>query len=1015
MPELDLTLLGPPAVRVNGRQRTKELPQKPLALLCFLARQPGPQSRSRVAGLLWPEVDEDAARANLRVALSRLRKTLGDCFDAGRQIVGLDPAWVIRDDVAPFLDAAEHGRWAEAAAGYGGPFLEGLELLDAAPFTEWLIVERERIHQLAVRALDHTLQQALTDGAWEQGMAIAQRLLGLDPWRESAHRGLMHSLAAAGQRAAALAQYERCRALLATELDIEPAAATVALYEAIRAAAPGTPFQPLAERRVDRPVHRLPQPREPLIGRAAELRLLLDRLRKPEGRLVTVTGLGGAGKSRLALAAAQQLAADPERPFTDGVVWVPLATIERAENVLTAIAAALGFALSGAAAPGDQLGGYLRHKRLLLVLDNFEQLVPHATLLSELLQEAPGLTLLVTSRERLRLADEWIVALGGLQLPASATALETSPAIQLFAARALRTNRHFDLQAEADGVRAICRQVEGLPLGLELAASWTYAFSCADIAQAMERELDALAAVAQDVPRRHRSLRAAFEHSWQLLRPEEQAALMQVAVFRGGFTLLAAERVAGADRRLLANLIDKSLVRRSGGRRYDLHELLRQFAWGKLADAERPPLEGRYAAYVAGLVRAWLPALDTPDQAEAFQTMRSEIENIRAVWALIVDRRQAALLDHMADGMALFYLRQGLQREGFAAFAAAARMLEQLAAGAPVWEPLLARLLVWQGRCGELLSKDFAIPRRLFEKGLMLARKHALSLATAQAYLGLGLVALYQGQLQQAQTMLEAAQATAAAAGHRLVQASSVHLLGWLALSRRDLPTGRLLCEEALALQKTHGDESGMAATLTTLGTIHRYGDDPDAARAAYQEALARAQNIGHRIGQSQALIGLADVTAGQGQFAAAREYAAASLEACRDVDNRLGMGIALHTLGYVAAAQADQTTAVRRYREALAIYAQLGGDAGRTVNTQSLLAESLLALDRRAEARETLCAALAELTPALQARFAAALLRAGAQVLNRPVAADPAKPEKALQTLAAALGCQAAPGGGAG
>jgi DNA-binding SARP family transcriptional activator/predicted ATPase len=996
MPELELTMLGPPAISADGEEKTAQLPAKAQGVVYFLALNPGLQTRSRVAGMLWPDGTERAARASLRTALSQLRKVVGDCFDADRDHLRLDPAWTLRSDVAAFNTAGETDDWNAALAFYRGPFLETFDVGDAQPFDEWLIVERERLHQQAVLLFQRGLDQALEQEAWDLGEPLARRLLALDPWREEAHRGLMRCLAATGRRAAALAQYEACRRVLATELDVEPAPTTRSLYEEIRR---GRVSGPETERATPAGVRppRLPTPAGPLIGRDDALESLLTLLRTGQTRLLTLTGLGGSGKSRLALEAAHRLAASPDAPFPDGVAWVPLAPVGTSANIYTAVAAALGVRFTGSAPPDEQLTGYLRYKSLLLVLDNFEQLVVHATLLSDLLQEAPGLTLLVTSRQRLRLAEEWVMDVPGLPLPKENEPLENAPAVQLFTARARRTHMGFDLATEADGVRHICEIVEGLPLGLELAASWTHVFSCADIAATMSRELHALESTLRDTPERHRSLRAAFEHSWRLLRPEEQAALRKLALFQGGFALTAAERVAGANRRLLADLVEKSLVRRAGGRRYDMHVQLRQFAWAKLPEARRVPAQRRFTAYMAGLIQAWLPVLDTPDQAEAFRTMWAEVDNIREAWRLAVAWRLISLLDVMADGVAYFYLRHGLRREGFAAFEAAVAAVESMVTavnngataaenGDATAESLLARLLVWQGRCGELPGGDYQGTRRLFERGLALAEKQDGDLAqtVAHAHLGLGMMALYQGQRDEAQRHMEASRAAAEAGGYDSVRGHALNMLGWLAAARGDTETGRSLCEEALRLHRRCGDDSGIAAALTTLGTMHSGAGALDEARQAYEEALERTGRSGHRVGQSQALTGLFGVAARQEKFAAARTYAAESLAVSRDAGNRLGMGIAHHNLGYAAAGAGDHAAAVEHYENALKIYAELDTDPARPVNTRRHLAESRLAMGDREGARRALCAALADLTPALRDRFGPDLLRVGAQITGR-------------------------------
>ncbi|MGH8631367.1 MAG: ATP-binding protein, partial [Burkholderiales bacterium] len=337
-----------------------------------------------------------------------------------------------------------------------------------------------------------------------------------------------------------------------------------------------------------RPRDNLPTPPTPLIGRERELAEMARLLGDPQCRLLTLAGPGGIGKTRLAIEAADH----QREAFADGAHFVSLAPIRSAEFIVPAIADAIGFAFYGAEDPKAQLLNYLSGKAPLLVLDNLEHLLEGVALLAEILERGPAVKLLATSRERLNLHGEWVLDIQGLPFPdeAGSAEVEGYSAVALFVQTARRAHVDFVLAAEErPAVARICRLVEGMPLGIELAAAWVRTLSCREIAQEIERNLadprqgmDFLAASMRDVPERHRSIRAAFDHSWNLLSAEEQQVMRQLSVFRGGFRREAAEQVAGATLPLLSALVDKSLLRRTEAGRFDLHELVRQYAAAQL-------------------------------------------------------------------------------------------------------------------------------------------------------------------------------------------------------------------------------------------------------------------------------------------------------------------------------------------------------------------------------------------------------------------------------------------------
>lgn len=364
---------------------------------------------------------------------------------------------------------------------------------------------------------------------------------------------------------------------------------------------------PLDIQPVSSPASRPPQPlplQPSFIGRHTELCRLTHLLARPEVRLITLVGLGGIGKTRLAL----QVASEHLHTYSDGVIFVPLVALQDAQLLEQTIAAALDLGpLSGENRLG-QLCLAIRNKTMLLLLDNFEHLVERAAVLAEMLQLAPHVKLLVTSRERLNLAEEWVVDVEGLDVPPEGTPedeLVSYSAVALFVhhARRLRTDMVIN-DADWLAIAQICRLSQGMPLAIELAAAWVRLLSCTEIVRQIEQGMDFLAVQQRDLAPRHRSLRAVFAHSWQLLTPEEQQTFARLSVFRGSFTREAAMQVTHAPLASLAALIDKSLLQRVGEERFEVHEFARQFAAEKLqAMGETLAVRDRHSEYFIGLAQ----------------------------------------------------------------------------------------------------------------------------------------------------------------------------------------------------------------------------------------------------------------------------------------------------------------------------------------------------------------------------------------------------------------------------
>lgn len=724
MAKLELFVLGAPRIDLDSQTVTGFHTRKDQALLVYLAVTGTPHSRESLAALFWSELPEENARRNLRNALSHLQKAIGPQWLITERGVALTPKQPWSVDVhtlrTTLKSVTANGEWGagqrapqqvdalqHALQLYRGEFLQGFHVHGAAHFEEWVLAQREELRLLTLRGLETMVEQYLAQGAYEQGLATVRRLLQVEPWSESAHRQLMILLAASGQRAQALRQYEICRQILADELGAAPMAETTALYRQIQKGKFGgapplsthipvagqdkavfgdprsvVPYPggatPVALNAVGTVAHpnNLYTPLSRFIGRQRELLYLAEQLTKHGCRLFTIFGPGGVGKSSLALAFAQQLHKEAQHSFPDGIFFVALsgaqsdrtttrrpASAARQQDsalLITAIAEAIGCGFQDGRPLRTQLIDALQQRRLLLILDNFEELVDQATMLVRLLAQAPAVALLITSRIRLNLRGETTLLLNGLSLPSptagpslSSSQSSQDPmayageAVALFVDRAQKLNPHFTLTAETIApIAQICRAVAGLPLAIEMIAAWTDLYSCAEIAKRLTGPEEALALLTsryQDQPQRQQSLQKIFADSWRLLPASAQWALAQLSIFRGQFTSAAAQRIAQLTPTDLGHLRDCSMLQVDEAHRYSLHPLIRQFAaekWQALTEQQperREPLLQAYSAYYLHRVaRLAQPPTGTAEMGEAematVQAIKQEHLEIVSSW-----------------------------------------------------------------------------------------------------------------------------------------------------------------------------------------------------------------------------------------------------------------------------------------------------------------------------------------------------------------------------------------------
>jgi predicted ATPase/DNA-binding SARP family transcriptional activator len=914
-------------------------------LLALLAlRVGGSVDRAWLAGTLWPESIESQAFYNLRRSLTDLRHALGR--EAGR-LLSPSPHTLALDlsgaavDVIDF-DAAiargDPGSLERAVELYRGPLLGGVT-------DEWVFQERQVREQAYLSALETLATGALSRGEPAAADRHLRRAVTVDPLRESAQRALMQALAAGGSYAAALQTYRELRLLLHRELNAGPDPETQALFQRIRAEArcrSATVSPPMADGTtpVPRPSpprayhHNLPCQFSRFVGRAAEMREV-DRL-LGSSRLVTLTGCGGCGKTRLAL----EIGADSIAEFTDGVWLADLAPVLDGALVPQAVATALGVQAEPARPLLDTVLDGLRPRSVLLLLDNCEHLLGACAQLAELLLHGcPGLRILATSREALGLPGETTYRVPCLSVPdpkepLSTDALLQSEAVRLFVDRASAALPSFVLtEQNGPALARVCRHLDGIPLAIELAAVRVRTLPVERIAARMDDRFQLLTEGGRTALPRHRTLKGMIDWSYELLSEAERTLLLRLSVFVGGWTSEAAEAIgsgspleAGNVSGLLSALVEKSLVvfeEHDGAERYRFLETVRQYALDRLTGSSE-------ALFVRESHRHWY--LRLAEQAEAerrsprqsgwVRRLEAEHDNLRAAldFAHACPEGVEAEL-RLATALAWFWDVHNHWHEGLQ------RLEGALARSGDLSAALRARGLVALGHLawGE---RDDRRARTAARDGLTLFREVGDQQGAGWALYTLGL-ASRQIDPAQALTSLEQAQALFQAAGDEAGVALSVFDQGTTAYRQQDYARAGALEEEGLARLRALGDTRSVAAALGGLGYCRRQQGDLEGARALTAESLALFQELGDRLSVAWTSRSLAHLHRYLGDLEQAAQLYQQSVSLCREAGRPHELAHGLVGLGDVALGRGDLEEAVRRYVEGLEKFQQHGSEVG--------------------------------------------------------------------------------------
>ncbi|MBE0682604.1 MAG: tetratricopeptide repeat protein [Anaerolineales bacterium] len=662
------------------------------------------------------------------------------------------------------------------------------------------------------------------------------------------------------------------------------------------------------------PLSNIPVSPSPFIGRRDEIETLTRMLTEPHYRLITILGVGGIGKTRLAMEVSHA-----QRALFDGhVYFIQLAAINTSDSILPAIASVLNIPTGGADELKPRLLEYLREKNTLLVLDNFEHIIDGAPLLSEFLQHAPKLKFLVTSRERLNLQGEWTLELSGLSVPPNADeGMAIYGALQLFESHARRICPDLKLiDKEREAAIRICQRVDGMPLAIELAAAWVNVLSCGEIADEIERGFDFLSSTLRDVPERHRSLRAVFEHSWKRLAKPEQVALSRLTIFQGGFSREAAESVVGAKRGVLSSLVSKSLLRRSSNRRFDLHEVIRQYAKDYLKD--EAVLRDRHSEYYLTLLRQSETALFGGNESKRLRELFDEFGNLRIAWEHALKQKMYALMDQALDMYWTVYAVHGWFQDGIEQTSA---LLQALRGEAHTYEKkkymgkALLACASFLGRSGKHVEA-----RAMIEESIEILRSVEETKFLSQALIVYGKTVSMMGDFSLASALLDEGVQIAMrvndlwsiALGH-LNQGFNAAQEGNFEYAYEQMQAGLLIWREL-------GNMSGIAFALNNLTPIAIQLGKLDDADSYLQESLALSSQIHDRWSMGT-IYGQMGVLAFQkGDLLSAKERLEKSLTIFNTLGLRWDIAATLIHLGKVAIASEDWIEAERLLKQAIKI-----------------------------------------------------------------------------------------------
>ena len=891
---LKISTLGGLSIQLNGKPVTGFISRKVEALLIYLAMNPREHPREVLGELLWDDLPQSKTMSYLRTALSSLQKQLAPFLIVTRQSLAINPEsdyWLDISEIEPVLDIAEEqweqrGHYSQAIIKqleeilklYNGNFLDGFHIRNSRGFEGWMVLNQERIRNRIMEAFYHLGTYSLTHGNYSSGIIYTSRALELDPLWEEAHRQLMMLYAQSGQRTTAINQYEICKSILDEELGVEPEEETEDLYQHILdgqhtfITIPTTP-------------NNLPSVASAFIARPDDVQHITHNLDNPECRLLTLVGTGGSGKTRLAIEVCSNLIMD----YIQGVYFVQFAQVTNPNLIIKTIANALDIEFRGKRPLENELIEYLHDKEMLIVLDNIEHLMDGVDSLSRILQGAPKIKFLATSRERLNLAEEWLYQVEALPVPLiDEENIENYASVQLFVQSAKRVNKDLPFETNREAIVKICHLVQGLPLALELAASWVRTLTCDQIIHEIQSHIDFLTTSLRNVPERHRSISAVFESSWNLLSDTEKQIFSQLSVFRGSFDLDAAQTVTNASVFVISSLVDKSLLYYID-ERYEMHNLLRKFANEKLdkTQSEYVHLRNKHSEYYANFIEQRQTRLSKYIPRTEYAIVLREYENIIKAWDHAVNTQNEDVLNRLARP--IFHLFS--------------------------------------------LQNDYQGGEETFDnvmKILDISPKQDLSLAQVKIILYKAIFAEFQSKYDEAKNIITPLLPKLSKHNAIWEHHLGLRCLGNLEFSKSNYLIAKIYFEQAKKILQNSNEVNDMAEVLFRLSDIEAVTGNYDEAKKILEQSEFVLSNAQRSTQHVRYLLTLGDINYKLGHYDIAEDQFDTALNITQDFDSRRTMAIALVSLGRVKHAKGDYEEAREYFERSIDNYKKIRTEWGK-------------------------------------------------------------------------------------
>ena len=842
---------------------------KTSALLYYLAYTSGWVKREDILYLFWPDLEDSKARANLRQLIRSLKK-LPYCNDL--EITDSRLQWDVTTDVESFLTAIQNDAWANATELYHGPLLKGLRTSAIPEFEQWLEIEKQRLLTSYLESVRHFSSQLITQERHKEATQVLHKALEQEPLDKDLLESYIKSVSLTEGETGAKKALEAFQNSLEQSLGF--VMNTQDLNNILTVATSNTAVQKTTAILDSPAINNLPNSNTEFLGRQLEKEQLSSLLANKSTRLITIWAMGGMGKTRLAIAVAQEQI----ELYQHGACFVAFASLDNPHMMLYQLADALGFQFYGKESTETQLFNFLANKNMLLILDNLEHILESTYLIGKLLEAAPHLQVITTSREILNLQAEHIFELKGLSFT------NKSDAKELFVSVAKRRIHSFKLNKEnSDYIDYICELVRGMPLALELAASWLTLLSPQAIVEELEKNLVGLEGQHRDIPTRHNSLQSVFEYSWSLLSDAEKIALAKLSIFRGGFSREAAQTIAQANLAMLATLRNKSFVQVLSNGRYEQHSLVLQYTSEKFAGLEQTPTLEQFANYYLELGRNAKTKLQQEEQLIWLARIQAEHDNFLSALNWSLETKNICIGYEIALSLFRYWEVKGLYKVG-------------------------------QTWLQYFLDAD---------KTLACKTLRAAALNTV------GVFFMYQGNFLDGNSFCQQALDLATKISDKETMAWALHDLANFASHQNDYLKAKGLNEESLMLFSELEHAHGIAYVLNQLATNAHAVGDYEQAEALYQKSLKMFQDYGDDVGIASALNNLGFVYIDQSRYDKAKLQISQAYSLNQKLLNQRGIAASTNHLGLVAYGQKEYVKAKELYLRSLLLHQELGALSG--------------------------------------------------------------------------------------